>query len=533
MVGAVLRVYQYLANSSLWLDEAALARNILDRPVTALLRSLDYAQSAPVGFLAVEKGIVTLFGSSEYAFRAFPLACGIVSLLLFWLAAKRVLSGWAATYAVGLFSLGTPFVYFSSQVKQYSSDIAFAILILLAAIEIRRRGVTKKRAWLLGVIGAVAVWFSLPALFVLTGIGAALVILVWKARDFETARVLLRTWFLWGVSSAAAGIFALRNVTPADREFFRSIWAEGFMPMPPRSLTEVLWPFSKLTLAFGAFASGMGRTNGGLNYRWSWVFAAMMLLGLWALWKRQRDVALFLALPIVVAVAASALKLYPFTARLFVFLLPSLLLAIAAGAVHLLSIWPPRMRFLAPAGLAVLGGAPLYAAATALPPYWLQHLRPIIEHVNTRRSADDGIYVYYGAGQAFHYYAKRYYLSLDDVVIGRCNAGNPREYLRELDYFRGKNRLWMIVSSSWRDGTEVSLMLEYLERLGRRLETMSIEGSGGHLVEAANGYLYDLSDRTRLDSVSSSTFPIVPSYATNPAGPWSCHGVFHVEPKRP
>ena len=37
-LGIGLRAWQYLANNSLFLDEAALARNIIDRPVTGLFR---------------------------------------------------------------------------------------------------------------------------------------------------------------------------------------------------------------------------------------------------------------------------------------------------------------------------------------------------------------------------------------------------------------------------------------------------------------------------------------------------------------
>ena len=91
-IGTILRVWQYLANSSLWIDEAALAQSILNRPAGALFGRLSYGQVAFVGFLLVQKAAVSLFGASEYALRAFPLACGILSQMLFWQVAKRVRS---------------------------------------------------------------------------------------------------------------------------------------------------------------------------------------------------------------------------------------------------------------------------------------------------------------------------------------------------------------------------------------------------------------------------------------------------------
>jgi hypothetical protein len=58
-VGAVLRVWQYIGNPSFELDELALARNIVERPLWKLLLTpLLFDQVAPQGFLLSEKGIV-------------------------------------------------------------------------------------------------------------------------------------------------------------------------------------------------------------------------------------------------------------------------------------------------------------------------------------------------------------------------------------------------------------------------------------------------------------------------------------------
>src|SRR4051794_29555597 len=56
--GVALRLDAFLRNYPLTLDEAALARNIIERPWTKLLGRLDYAQIAPPGFLLVQKAIV-------------------------------------------------------------------------------------------------------------------------------------------------------------------------------------------------------------------------------------------------------------------------------------------------------------------------------------------------------------------------------------------------------------------------------------------------------------------------------------------
>ena len=56
VVGALLRLERYLSNRSLWLDESLLALNLREKSLHGVLGTLDYNQSAPAGFLVIEKG---------------------------------------------------------------------------------------------------------------------------------------------------------------------------------------------------------------------------------------------------------------------------------------------------------------------------------------------------------------------------------------------------------------------------------------------------------------------------------------------
>src|SRR2546425_11946082 len=90
-VGAALRIRQYLVNRSFWLDESFLSINVIEKPFTKLFGPLQFNQAAPPGFLLVERLATDVFGRSEYVFRAFPLACGLVSIFLFVRLARRLL----------------------------------------------------------------------------------------------------------------------------------------------------------------------------------------------------------------------------------------------------------------------------------------------------------------------------------------------------------------------------------------------------------------------------------------------------------
>ena len=80
-IGAALRCVSYLRRDILWLDEAATARNVVERSLAELLTvPLDYGQSAPKGFLLLEWVVTRVFGTSALAFRLIPFASGIAGL---------------------------------------------------------------------------------------------------------------------------------------------------------------------------------------------------------------------------------------------------------------------------------------------------------------------------------------------------------------------------------------------------------------------------------------------------------------------
>ena len=120
-VGVALRVWQYAADQSLWFDELSIARNVLGRSLTDLVREpLAYDQIAPIGYMALVKlSASLLFGPSDLALRLPSLLAGILALILCWRLAEEALDGVAVPIAVGLFAIAIPMVRYSAELKQY------------------------------------------------------------------------------------------------------------------------------------------------------------------------------------------------------------------------------------------------------------------------------------------------------------------------------------------------------------------------------------------------------------------------------
>src|SRR5689334_7077105 len=130
--GIALRGYQYASNQSFWLDETALARNIIGLPLRDLVtRPLYFDQVSPRGFLLVEKLVTMALGSSELALRLFPFVCSIAGVLLFWRLAERVLTGCAVPFALLVYAIGIPLVRYAAEVKQDGGDAAITSGLLL------------------------------------------------------------------------------------------------------------------------------------------------------------------------------------------------------------------------------------------------------------------------------------------------------------------------------------------------------------------------------------------------------------------
>jgi len=505
-LGVALRLWQYLANASLWVDEAALARNVRDRSWTQLFAPLDYAQVAPPLFLAIEKGLLTLLGGAEWVLRLPSLVAGLLALLLFRRVCERCLTATAASLAVIALALGAPFVFISSQVKPYSVDVAAALLVVWTTLEARRLGFERTQALRLGLLGLAIVWVSQASVLVLAGVGAALVVLA--ACSVLSPRVA-GVVALWSFGALAAVAWGRRSLTPADADYMRQFWARGFMPSAPGAAG--LWLFRLSTGVFGA--PDVDRS--GLGYPLAWAWAVLSCVGMLQLVRRDRATALVLLSPLVAALGASVAGLYPCGGRLRLYLVPLVLISLAAGVEAIGALMRGPFR-----GAGGLLGAGLVAVAALVvihrpPAYRPEHVRPLLESLAAARRPGDAIYVYYGAGQSFLYYAPRLGLGAGDYRVGNCHRDEPREYLRELDGLRGERRAWLVTSHVFR-ASEAELLADYLGALGTlQFRQTAVEG------DAAIA-LYELGGAASRIEPTAEAFR-VPAATPGPA--WRCYGV--------
>lgn len=481
LVGVVLRLRQYLTGRSLWVDEAMLALNVVNRSLAGLFQPLDYDQGAPLGFLLVEKLFQLLLGKHELVLRLFPLLVGLLSLGLFALLLRRMeMRGAGGLTALALFALNPRLIYYSSEVKQYILDAAVTVALLLVAAPLFDAAPRRREFAWLALAGCAALWFSHPALFVLAGLGLALLIFTLQRRRYPDLPLVLGMGLLWLLTVGLLYFLILQDLR--RNAYMREYWAGAFVPLPPWS--DPGWFADNLRANIGVqFAAPYG----------VWLVFALMLAGWVLLWLRRREYGAAFAGILLVTLAASSLGFYPVAERMILFLVPLGLVLLGAAveglARGLANARVPRL--LAVAGLIgfLIYGPLVTSAQSFLAPKYFEHIRPSLEALREARKEGDALYVSYGALPAFRFYAPFYGLEGIPYAYGeRRDYQTPQTILDELRSFEGQPRVWVLFSHVYQDGdfNEREFVLEYLDRAGKRKREVRMPGTSVFL------YLYDL-----------------------------------------
>jgi hypothetical protein len=474
-LGAVVRLWTFAHGRSLWLDEAFLALSLIERSPLELFRPLDYAQVVPVGYLLLLQTIAAPLEYAEWALRSVSLAAGLVTPVLGYALARRCLPPTAVPMAVILLALSPNLIVLSGDAKPYASDVAISLGLTLLAVEMLRRDFAPGAVARLALAGAAAVWLSTPAPLLLGGIGLAGLVEAWRRRSWPMLRRLAVVGLAVGASLAAAYVVVLRHYL-AQNQLIQDEYRGGFVPLPPRSLADILWLPTTFVGWFDDAGLGLPALAG-----FVWLVGAGLAL------RDRRLPALLLLAPFPVAVAASAAHAYPLYGRPIAFLIPGLLLLVAAGADGMRRATAASLPLVGPALVALLLFHPLVLAGHQLvSPPEREELAPVVRYLQDHRQEGDVVYVYYGAQFALRYYAPRLGVRGRDVVTGVAARTAWARYVEDLQQLRGRPRVWVLFAHVYARGgvDEERLLLHHLDTMGARRDRSQRTG--------ASVYLYDL-----------------------------------------
>lgn len=509
-LGLLTRLVRYLADRSIWGDEAMLSLNILGRSYLGLTEPLDMNQGAPLGFLFVQKAVSDLLGPSTLALRLIPFLASAAAMVLFFLLARRLLAGLPLLTALLLFACTEPSVYYASEIKQYSLDAALALLLLLLTVRIAPPAVQADAIPIRGmdtlaITGAAAIWFSHAATFVLAGMGVYLLLTALRREPPNRRRAVMAAVGLglfWTISFAAHYFISLRNL--AANHYLLDFWAGAFPPLPtsaeavkwyPKTVALVVGDILKTPIPAYMYAAHINPwIVKAVEYLLFGTGGALLLLGVLHLWTASRRTLALLLLPLAFLFLAGILHRYPMRDRLVLFIHPLLILIMAFGIARLRELYP-RRRVVA-ATVAGLVGLPVLFGGmhNTLFPIGRDEFRPLLAHVVAHQDQADVIYLLGNTHYPTQYYTRYFpqqYALRDKIILSnwelwdRRNAG--RNELTELRKRTIAPRVWVLFASTWSPW--------YVQQEARVKADFS---AAGRLIDerhapGASAYLYDLS----------------------------------------
>jgi uncharacterized membrane protein len=452
-LGSVLRIRQLLVTRSLWVDEAFLALNVVERDFRGLLEPLDGEQGAPVGYLWLLRGMAVGLGPTETWLRLPSLVAGILLLPAAWVLARRIFGERVALATVVLVATSPGLIRYSVELKQYALDALLAVGLVLGALMVEESRGRRAVAGLVAA-GAVAIWFSHAAVVVLAGVGLHLLLDAVRRRDVAHTRAVLSAGIVWAAALGVLYLVSLRELTQND--FLTSYWQAGFPSDPLRPDRMIRWLWNSSADLLG--------TIGDFWLPHVGVATVVLAAGISIARGRGRHVALLLAFLPGLMLAAS-LEQYPFRGRLALFVVPFALMLLGS----LLDQRSAAGTVAAAALLGVLAAGPVQTAIeeTADPTLFAE-ARHVIEHVAGAREPHQGVLVHRVAKAPFDFYGARHSLEATGLTRWRLPDRCPEEPPPSLA--AGESWVVFAYTHSARPPDEARIMLSQLDTMGRRLE---------------------------------------------------------------
>lgn len=273
---------------------------------------------------------------------------------------------------------------------------------------------------------------------------------------------------IWILSFTAFYFVSLRRFIPKLSS--KGAWMGSFMPFP----LDIKW-FSVKLLNFLKMPMGLSSFPN--------IVALTFLIGCVSIFLKKRKEFFGLISPIFLTLLASALRKYPISGRLLLYIVPIVLIFVSEGIEHIRIKTYNYSTIIVITLIGLLVFSPLIDSSYhLLKPYTKEEIKPVLSYIKKNKKSGDLIYIYYASRVAFRYYSERYGFNNNEYIVGVSSRYNPQNYINDLNKLPESERLWILFSHVHQDGE--GFFLNYLNSKGKIIDSFKAKG--------ASVYLYDL-----------------------------------------
>lgn len=337
---ATLRVWQWALGHSFWLDEQLIALNIRRYSLAELAGEQDNGTGAPLGWAWLERLILVLFGEGERAMRLPSLVFGVAILVVAWWIGRRWLGQLGGAALVTMLAVNPSMVIYSEQLKHYSADVLWVLLLLtLAGLVVEE---PKSRRWIFGfwAVAAIGLWLSMGALLIVPGLALVLGCQALFRHGWRATLPHLPSGLGCAASFLLHYVLSLRHTV--GNSYLTSVWSSIGYPPDGIGLRPTYHWFRDQLPILGE--NPVGLIDPGISGLFWWLVLAGVLVAIW----HRVEFGLLLAVSLASAVLFSLLHLVPLAVRLALWVVPVLFIAaaccVSAGAALIGHAWHERVN---------------------------------------------------------------------------------------------------------------------------------------------------------------------------------------------
>lgn len=488
ITGVLISVFQLIFNRSLWLDEAYLSLNIILKSYFELLKPLDFQQVAPILFLQIEKLLSQLIPHSEYGLRLFPVMCFILSLVLFYRILKLInQNDRMVIFSLSLFVFNPKMIYYSSEVKQYMTDLFVLTVIYYLALKNYKK--EEYKYYLLGIIGVVSIYLSNVSPIILFSCGVYLLYdhIMNKKIHFK---YIVGVAFIWLISFLLYYYFFIFG--HPSKILMLIEWENygAFMPSNPLSMEFYHFLFKKGSMiVLSLFSFGI---IGGVS------LSVLILAGLlYIIRERKIDIIILTLTPLILHLLLSSFKLYPFDERLILYACPCFIILSSFGIYYLAEVLSRYMKIEKIRLLVVIFPLMMFAYFLYQVEYPMERneIKKSLIFIKQNMNNNDTVYVNYSSRVPFLYY---HYVSFSEmehnkVFIGqRTMFWNGNKWSADRIKFSDdlnilKGRVWFLFTSVTDEPEKNKFLIDYYNAKGLNLaHEFHAKGSDVYLYDIRN-----------------------------------------------